>query len=65
MRKQNEKLVLARETVTQWKGVRAAARRLKVTPTQVSRHINAQPGDAEYSMRLAARMEAAGVVIRR
>lgn len=65
MTKQIEEIELKQITVTHWSGVLRAARRLGVTPTQVSRHVNSVPGDPEYSRKLEARMKTVGIIVRR
>lgn len=65
MTKQIEQIELKEITVMHWSGVSKAARRLGVTPTQVSRHLKSKPGDAEYSRKLEARMKTVGITVRR
>jgi predicted transcriptional regulator len=63
MIKQAEKIELKQITVKHWSGVSKAARRLGVTPTQVSRHVNSEPGDLGYSMKLSRRMKESGITV--
>ena len=63
MIKEKKIITLKRVTIQQWRGVRKAAKALEVTPTHVSRHINSEPGDVGYSVKLAARMEELRIVI--
>lgn len=65
MIKQAEKIELKQITVKHWSGVSQAARRLGVTPTQVSRHVNSKPGDAGYSMKLSKRMKDSGIEVKK
>lgn len=65
MVKNKEKIELKLVTIKRWSGVSAAARRLGVTPTQVSRHLSSKPGDVGYSRKLAARMDELGILVRR
>lgn len=65
MTKKTEKIELKQITIKQWSGVSQAARRLGVTPTQVSRHMNSEPGKPEYSRKLEARMKTVGIIVRR
>jgi|GEM_PF-4307416 len=60
-RKESDVLVIRRRRVERWQNINAAARRLGVTDTQVRRHISGE----EPSVRLARRMEQAGIVVER
>jgi hypothetical protein len=60
------KIELRKVRIEQWKGVSAAAKALGVTPTHVNRHLNSDPGDPGYSIKLQTRIDNLGIkIIRR
>jgi hypothetical protein len=61
MQRNRKQVVIRRKTVERWEGILAAARMLKVSDTQVRRHVSGE----SPSIRLARRMAEAGITVER
>lgn len=64
-KKKAENMEVKLVEVPQWQGISKAAKALGVTRTQLNRHLNSEPGEEGYSMKLAMRIEELGIEVKK